>query len=123
MNISKLLGGEPLCTPEAVRIEVYLPCAETSLSHEYWVKAVARLLAQACGGATVTQGAGYWVPNAGGELCEEPVTVVMAYGSPAPFELTPLRKLLVQFGRETEQECVAFAVDGRLYGFNPKHVL
>lgn len=138
-NVLQALRAAPLAESDQVRLEVFMPC--THIDSDYWVRACATLVSRVAGGCTVSYNAQVCWVDRQGKLVSEPVTVVWAYvsldrlltkrdlgnefaaASGTAVPAIALRKLLVQYGRETEQEVVAFGIDNVIYGFNPKETL
>ena len=98
------------------RITIYVPHPPDKPDHYTLPAKVAELLTDAAGGATITQGTGYW-KNDEGELILEPVALVMcAFTGPIAREavgkaaLTAIN-MLVAAGEQS----IAIDVGGTLY--------
>jgi hypothetical protein len=70
------------------RITIYVPHPPDKPDHYTLPAQVAKMLTEAAGGATVTEGQGYW-KNDEGQLIVEPVSLVTAWYEPDDDDPTP----------------------------------
>jgi hypothetical protein len=117
------LHAKPIHNDSALCIEVYVACGDAS-SMTHWTKAIALELNKLSGGCTVFPSEGFW-SHPDGYVVRECTYVVRSYIQRADLiaGLPALRRLLTQYGRETEQSSVCFTLDGILYGFDPNRAL
>lgn len=91
------------------------------MSFGSWVRSIEKEVCRVAGGCTRFDGSGSWVNPETKALIQEHTAVIQArVGRHALADrFPPLRQVLIQYGRETEQHTVAFALDGEFYGLDP----
>lgn len=111
---------------ETIQLEVYV-CDKTKdgdsfLDFETWVGLISRAVCELAGGCQVYRGEGYWVRESDGELCRDGLATIKATVERKRFieNVKRLRYVLVQYGREAEQEYVGLSLNGELFVINPQ---
>ena len=125
--VSALRATSLFSDTETVTLEVIL-CDRTKNGDEVpavdfatWTGLVARALCEIAGGCSSTPGTGYWVRRTDGQLLRDDTVTLRAVAPRSTLlaNITRLRSVLVQYGRECEQEAVAISLNGELYLIDP----
>jgi hypothetical protein len=110
---------------ETYNLEVYV-CDHTKADEEVqdyktWVSLISRAVCEIAGGCQVIPGEGLWIREIDGELMHDRLTVIKANVSREKLlgVVKRLRHILYQYGKECEQEYVAFSLNGELYVIDP----
>lgn len=126
LSVSSALRAKHIANDgETIQLEIYV-CdttkdSEDVLDYKTWVGLIARAVCETAGGCQVIPGDGYWVRQSDGQLMRDGLSVVKATVSRQRLleNIKRIRYVLVQYGRETEQEKVALSLNGELFVINP----